>query len=91
MRVPLKQEGRLNVPIRYNMSVGKLREQLSKFPEDEKVLVCWEDPETEMHLLEIDDASMHRGTPSRDAKGRPAFTADGTGPANWVFINVSRD
>jgi hypothetical protein len=70
------------------MTIKELREKLSKFDDKTQVVVYTED-EVGLHLFEIDDVSMARGTPSRLQDGTAAFTADNTGPASWLLISVS--
>ena len=70
------------------MTVEELCNHLSKIDGKANVVVCWEKSD-EMDLLDIDDVAMHRGTPGRDSAGKPGFTFENTGHANWAFINVS--
>ncbi len=77
------------MPIQYAMTVGELREQLSKFPDDTNVVVLWEDEDTEQHLFGIDGIALQSGTPCRDSRQKAGFTYEKGGPATWLFISVS--
>jgi hypothetical protein len=77
--------------IQYAMTVGKLREQLSKFPADTNVVVLWEDDKSEQHLFGVDDMALHTGTPLHDPKHRAGFRFEKDGSATWLFINISSE
>ena len=70
------------------MTVKELREKLSQF-DDETRIVVYGEKETEQAFLEIDDVSIHTGTPTRLASGKAAFRLGKDGPASWLFISVS--
>ncbi|MFY9803883.1 MAG: hypothetical protein WA211_10110 [Candidatus Acidiferrales bacterium] len=70
------------------MTVKELREKLVQFPDQTTVVVYWED-EGQQNFFGVEDLSMPRGTGMRDAHGKPGFKFDESGPATWVFINVS--
>jgi hypothetical protein len=80
---------RRNMPIQYAMTVQKLREQLSRFPDDTNVVVLWEDEEMEQHLFGIDHIALQSGTPRRDSEQRAGFTFEKDGPSTWLFISIS--
>ena len=75
------------------MTVSELKKQLSKLPNDAKVVVHWEEGSIRMGadgFFEIDEVSLHKGTPSRgEEKGEAGFTFDKKGSASWAFISVS--
>ena len=71
------------------MTVGKLREQLSRFPADTNVVVLWEDEEMEQRLFGVDHIALHKGTPTRDSSNRASFTFEKDGPATWLFISIT--
>ena len=77
------------MPIQYAMTVGKLREQLSKFPTDTNVVVLWEDEEMQQRLFGIDHIALQSGTPISDSKHRAGFRFEKDGTANWLFISIS--
>jgi len=70
------------------MTVNDLQSKLAKLDGRRKVVVYWDD-ENETHLFEIDAISVERGTPKKLADGKPGFTFDRKGPAEWAFIAVS--
>ena len=70
------------------MTVKELREKLSRLDDKTRVVVLAED-EPGQPLFEIDDVSLHTGTPSRPEDGKAAFTFGKDGPATWLFISVS--
>lgn len=75
--------------IQYAMTAGKLQDQLAKFPADTKVLVYWEAGKPHQ-CFEIDEISLHSGSPCRDDKnGAAGFKFESGGPARWLFISVS--
>jgi hypothetical protein len=71
------------------MTVYDLRAKLSKFEGKEEVVVSWEDEQGQTQYFGIDEVSLRRGTSRRLPNGKPSFTFDGKGPAEWVFIEVS--
>lgn len=71
------------------MTVGELRDQLSRFPADSKVVAYWES-EDDPKFLEILDVASQKGMPRRDAAGKPGFTFDAVkGIVTWVFVNLT--
>jgi hypothetical protein len=70
------------------MTVGKLQEQLSKYPADTKLVVYWEGGHPHQ-CFGIDDVGLHTGTPSRDSSNNARFKFEPAGPSNWVFINIT--
>jgi len=73
------------------MTVHELRFRLSQLDGSTHVVVLWEahsKSKTDVKFSEITGVTMSRGTPTRDAEGRGAFSLDDYGPANWVFITV---
>ena len=71
-------------------TVGKLMDQLSKLPAEARIVVCLE-TDNDTKMFGIDNVSMSRGTPKRLPSGDAAFAFDGSGPANWAFIEISRE
>jgi len=72
------------------MKVKELREKLSKLDGNTDIVVHWEEGSKHQYFG-IDDVSLTRGTPRRDAEGKPGFTFDSKGPVAWLFISVSPD
>ena len=71
------------------MTVGKLRDELSKFPADSKVVAYWE-TEDDTKFLEIEEVAAQKGTPCRDSAGKPGFTFDPVkGIVTWVFVHIA--
>lgn len=70
------------------MTCAELRDKLAEFDGKAHVVVYAEDEEHA--FLEIDDVSVHRGTPKRLENGRAAYEFAGDGPARWLFISVSK-
>jgi hypothetical protein len=71
------------------MTVGKLRDALSKFPADARVMAYWE-TDDDTRFLEIEDVAAQKGTPCRDSTGKPGFTFDATkGIVTWVFVHIA--
>ena len=70
------------------MTVKELREKLSPFADETRVVVYQED-ENEATVFEIDDVSIHTGTPDRLEGGKAAFKFGRDGPASWLFVSVS--
>jgi ribosomal protein L21E len=70
------------------MNVKGLRNKLSKLDDETRVVVYWEEGKQRQYF-EIEDAALAKGTPHRDANGKPGFIFDSKGPATWLFINVS--
>lgn len=74
------------------MTVGELKKKLSQFPDEEQVVVHWEDGSFQMGVdgvyLEIDEVTRAEGTPTRK-NGKAGYRFESNGPANWVFITVS--
>jgi len=70
------------------MTVKELREKLSQLDDETRVVVHQED-ENGGRLFEIDDVSIHTGTPSRLEDGTAAFSFRKDGTASWLFISVS--
>jgi hypothetical protein len=69
------------------MTVRELRNQLSKAPDDMKVVVHWEDG-AEHQCFGIDEVAPYKGNPCR-VGGKAGFTADSEGLVTWLFISIS--
>jgi hypothetical protein len=69
------------------MTVKELRDRLSQFPDQNKVVVYWADSD-QQKLFEIDDVSLNKGTPHRGKDGKLGFGFDVNGPAEWLFVSV---
>jgi hypothetical protein len=70
------------------MTVKELRQKLSKIDDKTDVVVYWEEGK-EHQYFEIDDVSLHSGTPQRHPSGNVGFRFETKGPATWLFISVS--
>jgi hypothetical protein len=71
------------------MKVKELRDKLSSFDNNAEIHVYWENGKPHQFFV-IDEVSMTKGTPSRDANGAARFTFGG-GPANWLFMSISAE
>ena len=72
------------------MTVRELRDKLSKFDDETRVVVYTED-KASVQWFEIDDVSIHAGTPSRSHEGKVRFAFDSEGETHWVLISVSAE
>ena len=70
------------------MTTKELRDKLSTFPDDMRVVVYW-DEGAEHRCFGIDDISSHKGDPCRTAGDKAGFMFDSKGSTTWLFISVS--
>jgi hypothetical protein len=70
------------------MTVKELREKLSKLADSTPVYAHWEEGQ-EHRYFGIEDVLLTRGTPRRHEDGKPGFTYDSKGPAEWLFIIIN--
>lgn len=71
------------------MTVGELRNRLSKFPDGASVVV-YREIDNDHECFGIDGVDLHKGNPSRDSDGKMRFAVDSTGAATWCFIEISQ-
>jgi hypothetical protein len=71
------------------MTVGELRNRLSKIPDNAHVVV-FRELRNDHECFEIDSVDLKTGTPSPE-HGKLRFAFDRTGPATWCFIEISND
>ena len=72
------------------MTVGELRNRLSKFPDDTSV-VAYRETDNDHECFGIQSVDLHRGNPSKDSDGKVRFAVDRTGAATWCFIEITQE
>jgi hypothetical protein len=72
------------------MTVGELRNKLSKFPDNTSVVV-YRELDNDQECFGIDGVDLVTGNSSRGSDGNMRVAFDRTGSATWCFIQISRE